>query len=139
MILSNLSLALFTLLQEGGADTGAQEPPDTTNTMVMMLAIFAIFWFLVIGPERKKKKEREELMSNLKKGDKIMTTTGMYATVAQVQEDVVTLQVADGVRIKFALGAIQGLVDPDAKRDKDPGDKGKGDKNDKKELESSAS
>ncbi len=144
MILSNLSLALFTFLQDSGAAegaAGAAEAPDTKNTMVMMLGIFAIFWFLVIAPERKKKKQREELMGGLKKGDKIMTTTGMYASVAQIQDDIVTLQVADGVRIKFARAAIQGLVDPEAKKDdgKQDKDKDAGNKGDKKELESSAS
>lgn len=136
MILSNLSLALFTFLQGEVPGEGAPEAPDSSNTMIMMAAIFAIFWFLVISPERKKKKEREELMGGLKKGDKIMTTTGMYASVAQIQDDIVTLQVADGVRIKFARAAIQGLVDPDQKRDKDGDDKSK---DEKPELESSKS
>ncbi len=114
MNLSSLNLFLLTLLEEGGA---AEEAPTGANPLFMIAAIGAIFWFLVISPERKKRKERDNMVEAMKKGDRIMTTTGMYATIAQIQGDVVTLQIADGVRVKFARAAIQGPADPDAKKE----------------------
>ena len=71
----------------------------------------------MIAPERKRRKERESMIAALKKGDKIMTTSGMYGTIAQVQGDVVTVALADNLRVKFALAAIQGKVDEDGKVD----------------------
>lgn len=88
---------------------------------ILMIAIVAIFYFVMIAPEKKQRRKREEMLGSMKKGDKVMTTSGMYATVAQVQEDVVTLQVADGVRMRFSRAAIQDVIvdeDQAAKGDK---------------------
>jgi preprotein translocase subunit YajC len=96
-------------------------PPETTeeapSMLPLMLAIGAIFWFVMILPERKNRKKREELLSQLKKGDKVMMKSGLYGSIAQVQEDVVTLQVSDGVRMKFAREAIQSLVEEPSSKD----------------------
>jgi len=83
--------------------------------LVPMLLIFAIFYFVLIMPERKKQRARQALLGGVKKGDKVMTTSGLYGTVAQVQEDVVTLQVADGVRLRFSRQAIQNVLSEESK------------------------
>lgn len=92
-------------------EEGAEPTADAPSMLPVFLAIAAIFWFVMIAPERKNRKKREELLSGLKKGDKIMMKSGLYGSVAQVKEDVITVQVADGVRLKFAREAIQGFVD----------------------------
>ncbi|MFT7667742.1 MAG: preprotein translocase subunit YajC [Planctomycetota bacterium] len=110
MILSNiLPLLLF-----------LEDAPDEPAPSFLwpMLGIGAIFWFVMIAPERKRKKERGEMITSMKKGDKVMTTSGMYGTIAQVQGDVVTLSISDNVRVKFALAAIQGPIDLEKKDDK---------------------
>jgi preprotein translocase subunit YajC len=75
-----------------------------------LILIFAIFYFVMIRPEGKKRREREALLKTIKKGDKVMTTGGMYATVVNVQEDVITLQAGDNVRLRFTRQAIQNLI-----------------------------
>jgi preprotein translocase subunit YajC len=94
-----------------GAGEGTQEAP---SFFWPMLAILGIFWFVMIGPERKRKKQREEMLGGLRKGTKVMTTGGLYGTVVEVKDDVVSLQVADGVRLRFALQAIQGPAEGEA-------------------------
>jgi preprotein translocase subunit YajC len=74
----------------------------------------AVFYFLVIGPERKQRKKREEMLKNVAKGDKVMTTGGMHGTVASLQDDSVTLQIADGVRVRFSRSAIQTVLGDEA-------------------------
>lgn len=139
MNLTSLNLFVLGLLQEGGAAEGAAEgaAAEPMSPLLPLLMVGAIFWFILIAPERKKRKAREAQMSSLKKGDRIMTTTGMYATIAQIQDEVVTLQIADGVRVKFALAAIQGPADENAPKDK-AGDKSakKDKKDDKSEKDS---
>lgn len=108
-----LSPLLLLVLEEVPAETTEEAP----SMLPLMLAIGAIFWFVMIMPERKNRKKREELMSNLKKGDKVMMKSGLYGSIAQVQEDVVTLQVSDGVRMKFAREAIQSLVEEPGSKD----------------------
>lgn len=114
-MLHDLLPPLLILAFEEAPTETAQEAP---SMLPLMLAIGAIFWFVMIMPERKNRKKREALLSELKKGDKVMMKSGLYGSIAQVQEDVVTLQVSDGVRMKFAREAIQSLVEePSAKEE----------------------
>ncbi len=78
---------------------------------VPMLLIGVIFWVVLISPERKARKKREATLNALKKNDKVMTTSGIFGVVAQVKDDVVTVQVADGVRLRFSKQAIQDVMD----------------------------
>ena len=92
-----------------GPDGGAP-PSGGSSFLVPMLLVGAIFWFVMIGPERKQRKKRASMLSELGKGAKVMTTSGMIATVVQVQDDEVTLQAAEGVRLRFSLSAIQTVL-----------------------------
>jgi preprotein translocase subunit YajC len=114
-MLPNALLPVIAFLQETPPAEGGEEA-SSPNFLLPMLAIGAIFWFVMIAPERKRRKQREAMISALKKGDKVMTTSGMHGTVTQVQGDIVTLQIADNVRVKFALAAVQGLPDAEAKK-----------------------
>jgi preprotein translocase subunit YajC len=106
------------LIQGGDARPGA-EPAQTEKPtsspfggfgFLPMVLIFAILWFVMIGPERKNRKQREALLAGLKKGDEVMTSGGLYAKVASIQDDVVVLQIAEGVRAKYSRSAIQSVV-----------------------------
>lgn len=101
-------------------------PPGWTG-MIPFVAMFAILWFVLIRPEKKRRRETQEMLSALKKGDRVMLTSGMYAQVVQLAEHDVTLQIADGVRVKFARAAIQSIVDQDKDKDKDKDDGGSSD------------
>ena len=74
---------------------------NMVSTLIMFGAIFAIFYFMIIRPQQKRAKEREKLISNLQKGDKVITTGGMYGTIAGIEEKTILVQIADGVKIKF--------------------------------------
>lgn len=106
---------LIALLQDGAGET-APTPPSGgfSSLLVPMLLIFAIFYFVMIGPERKQRKKREAMLAALKKGDRVVTTSGMFGQVAAIQDDVVTLQVADGVRLRFSRAAIQSVLEGEA-------------------------
>jgi preprotein translocase subunit YajC len=88
----------------------AQAGNPLVSLAMPLLLCAVVFYLLVLGPERKQRKKREEMLKNLTKGDKVMTTGGMHATVAQVQDDVVTLQIADGVRARFSRSAVQTIL-----------------------------
>lgn len=111
MTLPATALALFAALPP----VLLEDPPPTEvegpNMMYLLLALVAIFWFLVINPERKQRRRRQEMISGIGKGDKVMTNGGMYGTVTKVQDETVTLQIADGVRVRFSLQSVQGLTD----------------------------
>lgn len=108
-----MNLQFLALLQEGNPPApGPQGMLGTLASIVPFILIFGVFWLLILRPEQKARKKRAELLSKLAKGDKVMTTGGLFGSVANIQDDVVTLQVADGVRMRFARSAIQTIESP---------------------------
>jgi preprotein translocase subunit YajC len=71
-----------------------------------MIILLVVFWFLVFAPQKKQQKQRNEMMSNLKKGDKIITIGGIHGEIVDIDEDDVKLKVADKVEIKFSKSAV---------------------------------
>ena len=74
-----------------------------------ILIVFGIFYFLLIAPMRRRQKTLAQLVENLKKGDKVLTTGGLYGEVSAIEDRVVHLRVADNVRVRVARSAIAGL------------------------------
>jgi len=73
-------------------------------------AIFAVFYFLVIAPANKQKRKTQEMLNSLKKGDRVVTSGGIYGTVQGVEPEVIYLKIADNVKVKVARSAITGVV-----------------------------
>ena len=112
MILATETSTPFALVQDEGsapADGGGEGGGGMSFIMPIIL-ILGIFWIVLIRPERKKQKERQTMLGAMKKGDKVMTSSGIYGSVTQIQDDVIVLQVADGVRIRFSRAAIQTIL-----------------------------
>ncbi|HUP66199.1 MAG TPA: preprotein translocase subunit YajC [Thermoanaerobaculia bacterium] len=74
-------------------------------------AIVLIFYFLVIAPASRQRKKTEAMLAALKKGDRVLTSGGVYGQVQSVDQDVVWLKIADNVKIKIAKSAVTTLVD----------------------------
>jgi preprotein translocase subunit YajC len=80
------------------------------STVIMFGAIFAIFYFMIIRPQQKRAKERDKLLSNIEKGDKIITSGGVHATIVGIEEKTVLIEIAPNVKVKIersAIGSIQ--------------------------------
>jgi preprotein translocase subunit YajC len=81
-----------------------------------MIFIFIIFYFLLIAPMRKKQKKVQEMLANLKKGDEVVTTGGIFGRIAAIDEErgFVVLEISSNVKVKAQRGAIAGLAaDPE--------------------------
>jgi len=74
--------------------------------IIMLVLMFAIFYFLLIRPQQKRAKQHKELVSNLKSGDQIVSAGGIHGKIVSVEENIVTLEVATGVKIKMNRTAI---------------------------------
>ncbi len=75
----------------------------------MMVVFVVIFYFLLIRPQQKKAKEHQALVSKLSAGDEVVTTGGILGKVTEVGDSFVTIEVADGVRVKvqkFQVGSL---------------------------------
>jgi preprotein translocase subunit YajC len=81
--------------------------------MIPLILIFVIFYFLLIRPQQKKQKQQRELIEALKKGDKVITTSGIYGTIEYLSQSSVTLRVSpDNVKIKMSRSSIAGVRTP---------------------------
>jgi len=85
------------------------EPPSALLQFLPILIIFGIFYLLLIAPMRKRQKALQTMIDNLKKGDKVVTTGGLYGEVVAFDEKVVHLKIADKVKIRVSRSAIGGL------------------------------
>ena len=95
-----------------GSPGGA--PPEGGLAVILvnlfpLILIFVIFYFLLIRPQQKKAREHQKMLENLKKGDKVVTNGGLHGTIVGLTLTVVTLQVADNVRVKVDRSAIARL------------------------------
>jgi preprotein translocase subunit YajC len=81
-----------------------------SNPMWMLLAMFAVMYFLLIRPQQKKQKEHREMLGNLKKGDRIITSGGLYGRITGITDATLTLEIADKVRVKVSRGHVGGLA-----------------------------
>ena len=81
----------------GGSGSGT----GTLLSLVPFLLIFVIFYFMLILPQQKKQKQQKAMMEGLKKGDKVITASGIWGTVTNLGKDTVTLQIADNTKIKM--------------------------------------
>ena len=75
-----------------------------------IVAIGLVFYFLVIAPANKQRKKTAEMLSTLKKGDRVVTSGVIYGTIQGVEADAVYLKIADNVKVKVARSAITGIV-----------------------------
>jgi preprotein translocase subunit YajC len=95
------------LLQDPAASGGP-------NMLIMMAGMIAIFFFVAIWPERKARKKKEALIAALRKNDKVLLTSGMYATVAAINEGELTVRFDDGnTRVRVLKSAIAQVVSQD--------------------------
>ncbi len=73
----------------------------TLVSLVPFVLIFVLFYFLLILPQQKKQKQQKNMLEALKKGDKVITSSGIWGTVTNMGKETVTLQVADNTKIKI--------------------------------------
>lgn len=101
---------LFAMAPSGGEGGG-----QLVSTLIMFGAIFAIFYFMIIRPQQKRAKEREKLLTNLEKGDKVVTSGGIHGVIAGIDDKTVLLQISENVKIKIDRSGIGTVLAKDSK------------------------
>lgn len=90
------------------AEDAAPVGPGTSGLMSIapLVILFVIFYFLLIRPQQKKAKEHKQMLSGIQKGDSVITNGGIHGRVVSVNEETITVEIADNVKVKFAKDAI---------------------------------
>jgi preprotein translocase subunit YajC len=88
----------------------AAPAPGMASMLLPFAAMFAVVYFLMIRPQQKKMKEQQAMLGQLKQGDEVITTSGILGTVRGLTEKVVTLEIADDVKIKILKSQVSQVV-----------------------------
>jgi preprotein translocase subunit YajC len=97
------------LIPDAFAQASPPGPGSQFMPIIMMVVFVVIFYFLLIRPQQKKAKEHQALVSKLSTGDEVVTTGGILGKVTEIGDSFVTLEVAEGVRMKvqkFQVGSL---------------------------------
>jgi len=99
----------------GAAASAAPAQPGAFGMLVPFLLMFAVMYFLMIRPQQKKMKAQTAMLNSLKQGDEVVTASGMLGKITGISDKVVTVEVADNVRIKMMKSQVTQLVKGDVK------------------------
>lgn len=100
-------LQYFTILMAQPSQDGG---PGLISNLILFGSIILIFYFMIIRPQQKRAKERQKLIDSMKKGDKVVTASGIYGTIAGLDEKTVLVQIADNVKVKLDRSAIATII-----------------------------
>jgi preprotein translocase subunit YajC len=95
--------------------TGGAGGQGSFQAFIPIILMFVIFYFLLIRPQQKKQKEHREMVNNLKKNDRVVTSGGIHGKITSVDDQAVTVEIADKVRVKVARGNISVLLQEKSK------------------------
>jgi preprotein translocase subunit YajC len=112
LALLDIAYAMGTAGEEGGAAQGLG------GMLFPLIMIFVIFYFILIRPQQKKAKQHQEFLNRLKRGDEVITSGGIYGKVTGLTDKVITLEVANNVRIKVSRNQIAGLKEEEKEEPK---------------------
>jgi preprotein translocase subunit YajC len=107
-------LGAFLSVAQQAAGQGARPAPQGSmlTALVPFILVFVIFYLLIIMPQRKKQKKHGEMVENLKAGDRIITTAGIYGTIMGVQKDRLEVKIAANVKIEITKSAVGVILAP---------------------------
>jgi preprotein translocase subunit YajC len=88
----------FAMAPPPGAETGSL---DIIMSFAPLIILAVIFYFFLFRPQQKKRQDTDNMIKNLKEGDNVLTTGGIYGTIVKIKDEILTLQVSDNVKIKL--------------------------------------
>ncbi|MCK4939409.1 MAG: preprotein translocase subunit YajC [Rhodospirillaceae bacterium] len=114
---------------------GDAAAPGLFESLIPFLLIFVVFYFLLIRPQQKKAKDHKSMQSSIRRGDKIVTSGGIFGSVVRVKEDegVLEVEIAEGVKVKVDRSMVSAVLvktEPADKASKDDPKGGGGAKDD---------
>jgi len=98
---------------EGGGGMGCQQGGEggggLGGMLIPLILMFGVFYFLLIRPQQKRQKEHKKLISELQKGDKVITSGGIHGVVSNVKDQTVVVKVGDSIKLEINKGNVAGV------------------------------
>jgi preprotein translocase subunit YajC len=98
------------LIPSAYAQAAGAAQPNVIMQLLPLILIFVVFYFLLIRPQAKRAKEHKAMVSALAVGDEVVTSGGILGRVAEVSDQFLTVEVAEGVRVKVQRHTVSGLL-----------------------------
>lgn len=103
---------MFNIAYAMGSGGAGGEGAAGFTGFIPLILMFVIFYFLLIRPQQKRTKEHRQMVSNIKKGDRIITSGGLHGRVTGMDDATLTVEIADKVRVKVARANVANLAQP---------------------------
>src|SRR3979490_960920 len=100
-----ISTILF-LAQQSAPASPSPVQPDLLSSLLPFVFMGVLFYFLLIRPQQKRQKQHQQLLANLKTGDRVVTSGGIHGLISNVKETTFLVKVADNVKIEIEKGSI---------------------------------
>jgi len=104
--------AARTIIALSPAPEGAPDEGQGLIMGIFYVGLFLVFYFLLIRPQTKQAEQLKGMQDELAKGDRVVTSGGIFGTIHKVEDDVITLEIAEGVRVKAQRSAIGNKITP---------------------------
>ena len=101
-----MSALIFAFASPGGEGGG-----NPLTMFIPIIMVFIVFYLLLIRPQQKKQKDHQRLLSELGKGDKVVTNGGLYGTISDTKDHVVILKIAENVKVEVVKSAIATVIE----------------------------
>jgi preprotein translocase subunit YajC len=101
---------LYAMPSTGGATAQGQGGGNPMSLIFMIIAIFAVMYFLMIRPQQRQKKQHQDMLSQVGKGDKVVTAGGVHGTITGVKDNTVIVKIADNVKVEVNRSSISQIV-----------------------------
>lgn len=101
------TMNLLAMSSPNGGEGGA----SSFLSFLPLILIFIVFWFMIIRPQKKQQDQRKSMIEAIKRGDQIVTSGGLFATVKDVKGDRVVATIAEGVKVEISKSSINGVVE----------------------------
>jgi preprotein translocase subunit YajC len=109
------------LAQAAPAPEGSQGAGGTLGFFLPLIAMFLLLYALVIRPQSRQQKEHKKMLSQVQRGDHIVTSGGLHGRITGIADDVLTVEIADRVRVKVSRSAVSARTpSPESKERKEP-------------------
>lgn len=95
----------FAMAQPGG-DGG-----NPLSMFVPIIGMIVIFYFLLIRPQQKRQKATQKMIDAVKKGDRVVTSSGLYGTVAGIKENIIILKIAENTKVEMLKSSVSGVIE----------------------------
>lgn len=97
-------------IEQAMAEGSAASQGGGAEQLFIMVAIFAVFYFLLIRPQTKRAKEHRKMVSELAKGDEVVTNGGIYGKLTKVEDDYVEVEIADNITVRMQRQAVSSTL-----------------------------